>query len=210
MQSLVDRIIGEIDHALRVVAAPAAPAAAPTAKDEAADQALSDQERDESAALMRVNHAGEIAAQALYRGQAAVSRDPELRSALLSAADDEHRHLVWCEQRVAQLGSHTSRLAPIWYAGAFAMGGLAGLAGDRISLGFLAETEKQVARHLAGHLERLPVADRPSRDIVERMQSEEIAHGEEAIQRGGAELPEPVPSLMAATARVMTTLAHRF
>jgi ubiquinone biosynthesis monooxygenase Coq7 len=210
MQSLVDRIIGEIDHALRIVAAPAGPPAAPTVENEAADQALSDQERHESAALMRVNHAGEIAAQALYRGQAAVSRDPELRSALLSAADDEHRHLVWCEQRVAQLGSHTSRLAPVWYAGAFAMGGLAGLAGDRISLGFLAETEKQVAKHLAGHLDRLPEEDQPSREIVERMQSEEIAHGEDAIQRGGAELPDPVPRLMAATARIMTTLAHRF
>jgi len=210
MQSLVDRIIGELDHALRVVAAPAAPGAAPPGDEATSDARLDEQDRRESAALMRVNHAGEIAAQALYRGQAAVSRDPELRSALLSAADDEHRHLVWCEQRVAQLGSHTSRLAPVWYAGAFAMGGLAGLAGDRISLGFLAETERQVARHLAGHLERLPQQDRPSRAIVERMQSEEIAHGEDAMSRGGAELPAPVPRLMAATARIMTTLAHRF
>jgi len=209
MESLTDRIISELDHALRVVAAPAAPGSSTSGGAEAEDQGLSDEDRRESAALMRVNHAGEIAAQALYRGQAAVSRDEELRTALLSAADDEHRHLVWCEQRVAQLGSHTSRLAPLWYAGAFAMGGLAGLAGDRISLGFLAETERQVANHLAGHLERLPEEDQPSREIVERMQGEEIAHGQDAMQRGGAELPAPVPRLMAATARIMTTLAHR-
>ena len=205
MQSLTDRIIGELDHALRVVAAPASPGTVAPVD----DQALDDRAREESAALMRVNHAGEIAAQALYRGQAAVSRDPELRRALLTAAEDEHRHLAWCEQRVAQLGSRTSRLAPLWYAGAFAMGGLAGLAGDRISLGFLAETERQVADHLAGHLDRLPENDRPSREIVERMQHEEIAHGQDAMERGGEELPPPVPRLMAAAARVMTTLAHR-
>lgn len=205
MPSLTDRIIGELDHALRVVAAPASPGAVAPGDDDAMD----DRAREASAALMRVNHAGEIAAQALYRGQAAVSRDPELRRALLSAAADEHRHLAWCEQRIAQLGSHTSRLAPLWYAGAFAMGGLAGLAGDRISLGFLAETERQVADHLAGHLERLPENDRSSREIVERMQQEEIAHGQDAVDRGGAELPAPVPRLMATAARVMTTLAHR-
>ncbi len=209
MESLIDRIIGELDHALRVVAAPAASGSIPSAGAQAEDQRLRDEDRRESAALMRVNHAGEIAAQALYRGQAAVSRDAELRAALLSAADDEHRHLVWCEQRVAQLGSHTSRLAPFWYAGAFAMGGLAGLAGDRISLGFLAETERQVADHLAGHLERLPKEDRPSREIVERMQSEEIAHGQDAVDRGGAQLPAPVTRMMAAAAKVMTTIAHR-
>jgi ubiquinone biosynthesis monooxygenase Coq7 len=206
MKSLVDKVIGELDVALRVVGAPAQPAAVAP---EPSDEALTARERNQSAALMRVNHAGEIAAQALYRGQASICREPALRQSLLKAAEEEHQHLVWCETRVKQLGGHTSRLAAVWYAGAFSLGSLAGLAGDRISLGFLAETERQVANHLAGHLQRLPEADQSSREIVARMQTEEIAHGESATARGAAELPQPVTQLMAAAAKVMTTLAQR-
>jgi ubiquinone biosynthesis monooxygenase Coq7 len=206
LQSLADRIIGEIDHALRIVAAPSSPGPTPAAVE---DETLTERERRTSAALMRVNHAGEIAAQALYRGQASVCREPDLRQSLLDAAEEEHQHLVWCETRVKQLGGHTSRLAAVWYAGAFGLGSVAGLAGDGISLGFLAETERQVANHLAGHLQRLPENDQSSREIVARMQTEEIAHGESATARGAAELPQPVTQLMAAAAKVMTTLAQR-
>jgi ubiquinone biosynthesis monooxygenase Coq7 len=205
--SWLDRLIIEADTALRVVAAPAR-SAAPSPQP-LAPETLTAEQRREAGALMRVNHAGEIAAQALYRGQASVCRSDELRNALLDAADEEHAHLAWCEDRVRELGQHTSRLAPLWYTGAFAIGALAGLAGDRISLGFLAETERQVARHLDGHLERLPVGDQRSRAIIERMKAEEVAHGQAAIDRGGANLPSPLPRFMALTARIMTTLAHR-
>lgn len=205
--SWLDRLITEADTALRVVAAPAR-SATPLPSPPAGEN-LTDAERREAGALMRVNHAGEIAAQALYRGQASVCRSPELRDSLLEAADEEHAHLAWCETRVAELGEHTSRLAPLWYAGAFAIGTAAGLAGDRISLGFLAETERQVARHLAGHLERLPRADERSRNIIERMKDEEVAHGEAALERGGEALPKPLPRVMALAAKIMTSLAHR-
>ena len=206
--SLVDRLIAEFDTALRVVAAPARPAKpSPAAEIEPAE--LDDAERAEASALMRVNHAGEIAAQALYRGQAAVTRDPELRQALLQAADDEYDHLAWCADRVHELGGQTSLLAPAWYAGAFAIGAMAGLGGDYRSLGFLVETEKQVAAHLDGHLQRLPAADTRSRRIVEQMREDEIGHGQDAVARGATTLPPAIKELMRASAKVMTTVAHR-
>lgn len=205
---LLDRLIGELDTALRVVSGPAR-GATPNPAEGMPEPELSPAERRRSAALMRVNHAGEIAAQALYRGQAAVARDPAQRDALLHAGQEEYEHLAWCETRVHQLGERTSVLAPVWYAGSFAIGALAGLAGDRLSLGFLAETERQVTDHLGSHLQRLPAADAPSRRIVAAMQEEEIAHGEEARARGGTDLPAPMRGLMRATARIMTTLAHR-
>ncbi len=205
---LLDRLIGELDTALRVVAGPAR-GATPNPAEGLREPELSTGERRQSAALMRVNHAGEIAAQALYRGQAAVARDPVQRDALLQAGQEEYEHLAWCETRVRQLGGRTSLLAPAWYAGSFVIGALAGIAGDRISLGFLAETERQVSDHLGNHLQRLPPADTPSRQIVAAMQDDEIAHGEQARARGGAELPAPVRGLMRAIARVMTTLAQR-
>jgi ubiquinone biosynthesis monooxygenase Coq7 len=205
---LLDRLIGELDTALRVVAAPARGGAKNPARG-LEEPALSQAQRRHSTALMRVNHAGEIAAQALYRGQAAVARDPAQRDALLQAGREEYEHLAWCADRVRQLGGQTSLLAPVWYAGSFCLGALAGLAGDRISLGFLAETERQVSEHLAGHLRHLPAEDLPSRTIVQAMQDEEIAHGEQARERGAAELPLPVRRLMRATARIMTTVAHR-
>jgi ubiquinone biosynthesis monooxygenase Coq7 len=158
---------------------------------------------------MRVNHAGEIAAQALYHGQALTARTPRVRAALLEAARDETDHLAWCEQRVRELGSRTSLLAPVWYAGSFAIGALAGLAGDRNSLGFVAETEKQVIEHLESHLHELPPDDERSRRIVAQMQADEARHGAEARDAGGRELPGPVRNLMRRTARVMTRAAYR-
>jgi len=158
---------------------------------------------------MRVNHAGEIAAQALYHGQALTARNPKVRTALLEAARDETDHLAWCEQRVRELGSRTSLLAPVWYAGSFAIGALAGLAGDRTSLGFVAETEKQVVEHLESHLHELPPDDERSRRIVAQMQADEARHGAEARVAGRRDLPGPVRDLMRRTARVMTRAAYR-
>ncbi len=158
---------------------------------------------------MRVNHAGEIAAQALYRGQALLARDPQLRNDLLQAADEEHDHLAWCDERARQLGGGTSKLAPLWYAGSFAIGMAAGVAGDKLSLGFLAETERQVTEHLDGHLARLPADDRVSREIIHQMRDEEIAHGEGAVARGGSTLPDPVRRAMRMVAGVMTSVSYR-
>lgn len=205
---MIDRLISELDNALRVLGARATPSRPSPAAGESRT-GLGAEAAALSAALMRVNHAGEVAAQALYRGQALAARDPALRPRLLAAAREEHDHLAWCEERLRELGEHTSRLGPIWYAGAFAIGALAGLAGDRVSLGFIAETERQVSEHLAGHLERLPAADEASRAIVTRMQAEENHHGEDARSRGAAELPGPVRGAMRLAARVMTTVAHR-
>ena len=157
--------------------------------------------------MMRVNHAGEIAAQGLYHGQALVARDPRTRELLLASASEETDHLAWCETRLTELADRPSRLDPLWYAGSFAIGVLAGVVGDRTSLGFVAETERQVERHLDGHLERLPVDDARSRAIVQQMRDDEIVHGQQARDAGGAELPAPVKQLMGATARLMTSTA---
>jgi ubiquinone biosynthesis monooxygenase Coq7 len=175
-----------------------------------ADAALPDAERRHAAGLMRVNHAGEVAAQALYKGQALASRDPAVRGHLLEAADEERAHLQWCEQRLAELGEKPSLLQPLWYAGSFAMGAAAGLAGDRWSLGFVEETEKQVAEHLEDHLQRLPAEDARSRAVVEAMRADEQRHGQEARQLGGRPLPAPVRGLMRRIAGVMKAAAYRF
>jgi ubiquinone biosynthesis monooxygenase Coq7 len=207
-QSFVDRCLTEVDNALRaVMAEPKAARPAPVAADNSAT--LTDREQDLARRLMRVNHAGETAAQALYRGQALVTKDKELRQELLTAAAEEHDHLAWCQQRAEQLGGGVSRLAPLWYSGSFAIGVAAGLAGDKASLGFLAETEKQVTAHLEGHLERLPKNDQTSRAILEQMRADEIQHSEGAMQRGGIDLPDPVKKIMAATSKVMTGVSYR-
>jgi ubiquinone biosynthesis monooxygenase Coq7 len=164
--------------------------------------------RRHAAGLMRVNHAGEIAAQGLYHGQALTARSAETRAALRRAADDEGDHLAWCRDRLDELGSRPSLLNPLWYAGSVAIGALAGLAGDRASLGFMAETERQVEGHLEDHLERLPAGDERSRAIVLQMQEDEIGHGRAAVAAGGAPLPEPVPWLMRRAARIMTGTAY--
>jgi ubiquinone biosynthesis monooxygenase Coq7 len=157
---------------------------------------------------MRVNHAGEVAAQALYHGQAAFAARPEVRTLLEEAAREEADHLAWCEQRLRELGSRPSLLGPLWYAGSFAIGAAAALAGDRASLGFVSETERQVEGHIGSHLERLPAHDARSRAILEAMRSDEIEHGAEARAAGGVELPPPVRAAMRATAKVMTTTSY--
>ena len=170
---------------------------------------LDERQRMHAAGLMRVNHAGEVAAQGLYQGHAAVARDRGIEEQMQKAADEEFDHLAWCEQRLDELGEKPSRLSPVWFGGAFAIGALSGVFGDKWSLGFIAETERQVCEHLDGHLDKLPGEDARSRKIVTTMRDEEAAHGENAIAAGAAELPKAVKALMQATAKVMTTTAYR-
>jgi 3-demethoxyubiquinol 3-hydroxylase len=205
--SLLDRLLGQFDQALRTVAGePRAqrpnPAGATPSKE------LTTAERTQAAGLMRVNHAGEVAAQALYYGQALTTSSASTRAALLKSAQEEGDHLAWCSERIAELGSHTSYASPVWYVGSFAIGAAAGLSGDRLSLGFVAETERQVEQHLSSHLDRLPVNDERSRVIVTQMQSDEREHGRIALQGGGVQLPTLVRRLMRATARIMTSTAY--
>ena len=169
---------------------------------------LSDSDRREAAALMRVNHVGEVCAQAMYDAQAFAARSPALREGFLQAAREEADHLAWTQQRIADLGGRTSLLNPLWYAGAFAVGLAAARLGDRASLGFMAETERQVEQHLQSHLERLPAADIESRAIVEQMRQDEARHAQTAIEHGGAALPLPARWAMRLAARVMTKTAH--
>lgn len=166
-------------------------------------------EREKSVGLMRINHAGEVAAQALYQAQAMVSRSPDLREKLSHAADEELDHLVWTRERVHALGGRTSVFDPLWYAGAFAIGATAGMLGDKTSLGFLQATEEQVEAHLASHLDRLPASDAASHAIITQMQQDEARHAQTARRLGADELPRPVQALMRLGARVMTTLAGK-
>ena len=175
----------------------------------ATDTTMDATPRRHAAGLMRVNHAGEVSAQALYHGQALTARDPKVREHLLKAADEEQQHLRWCEERLSELGEAPSKLQPLWAAGSFAIGAVAGLAGDKWSLGFVAETEKQVSEHLQEHLKKLPDGDQKSRDIVAAMNADETRHGNEAIEAGGRPLPRPVRDLMKAVARVMKFGAYR-
>ena len=170
---------------------------------------MSEQERAHACGLMRVNHVGEVCAQALYQGQALTSRDPALRDALRGAADEETEHLAWTEQRIAELGGRKSLLNPLWYAGALSMGLIAGRLGDKWNLGFLAETERQVEAHLDSHLSDLPEQDLRSRDVVEQMRVDEIKHAETAVHLGAAELPEAVKKAMKFAAGIMTGTAYR-
>ena len=206
-RSLGDQLLAELGHALSVCAGEPAPSADNPAGD-AEDQVSSGSDRELSAGLMRVNHSGEVSAQALYRGQALVARDAGLRRNLLSAAEEEGRHLKWCEERITELNGRRSLLTPVWYAGSFGIGALAGLMGDRSSLGFLAETEAQVESHLDGHLEELPAGDVRSRRILERMREDEIRHGRDAQEAGGEPLPEAARSAMRLVSRIMTTTAR--
>ena len=176
---------------------------------DAAGRDSSDENRRLSAALMRVNHVGEVCAQALYQAQALTARSPQLRSQMLAAAREETDHLAWTQERLHQLNDRPSLLNPLWYAGSFAIGLLAGRLGDAASLGFVVETERQVEAHLAGHLERLPADDLASRAIVEQMKQDEARHADDALASGAASMPEPVKWVMRAAATVMTTVAHR-
>jgi len=201
--SLTDLFLGEIDKAIKVLSAPARASRAVPATP--APEPLPEAQRAESARLMRVNHAGEVAAQALYRGQALTARNPQVAAAMQHSAKEEIDHLAWCEQRLIELGGRSSALNPLWYAGSFAVGALAGLLGDRNSLGFVAETERQVESHLRGHMQRLSGgADPRSRAILEQMTHDEAEHGAQAASLGGAELPGPVAAAMRLTSRLMT------
>ncbi len=205
-----DAWIGAADRALRALFAPAhasRPVPQPPAAEEGTPD-LSPDEKRRAAALMRVNHAGEIAAQALYHGQAIAARSDATRRMLLDAAREETDHLAWCESRLKELDSRPSLLNPLWYAGSFFIGALAALAGDRASLGFVVETERQVEGHLDEHLGRLPRADLRSRAIVQQMRTDEAAHGANARAAGASELPGPVRALMRQTARIMTGTAY--
>jgi len=207
----LDRILTAADGALRSLFAPARssrPTPVPKAGAGPVETELTDAQRREAAGLMRVNHAGEIAAQALYHGQALVARNPRVREALIEAGREETDHLAWTQQRLAELDARRSFLDPVWYGGSFVIGLLAGLAGDRTILGFIEETERQVEGHLDSHLETLPKEDVRSRAIVEQMRSDEIAHGRRANELGAAALPLPVRKLMQATSRVMTRSAY--
>ena len=204
----LDTLISTADKALRSVLAPARAARPLPATGPAPE--LAEADRRESGALMRVNHTGEVAAQALYHGQAFVARNENTRSLLLQAAREETDHLAWCETRLSELQSRPSLLNPLWYAGSFAIGALAATFGDRVSLGFVAETERQVEGHLNVHLARLPAADSRSRAILEQMRTDEISHGAAARTAGGAQLPAPARVLMKHTSRVMTHTAYWF
>ncbi|MFT3778002.1 MAG: 2-polyprenyl-3-methyl-6-methoxy-1,4-benzoquinone monooxygenase [Ottowia sp.] len=206
-----DRWLGAADATLRTLFAPPQAARAyPAQEPNSPGAALTENERRLSGALMRVNHVGEVCAQALYTAQALGTRDAALRRHLEAAAREETDHLAWTRRRLDELGDRVSLLNPLWYAGAFGIGLLAGaMGGDRLSLGFVVETERQVEAHLAGHLDRLPAADTASRAIVARMQEDEARHADHALHAGGAPLPAPVRGLMRLAARVMTTVAHR-
>ncbi len=207
--SILDRLLSEADKALRHSASFAATARRDYPARDIAEPALSADERRHAAGLMRVNHAGEVAAQALYQGQAATARLEDVRTTMEEAAQEEQDHLAWCELRLRELGSQPSLLNPLWYTGSFAIGALAGLAGDRWSLGFLAETEQQVVEHLEKHLGKLPEEDSRSRKIVRQMQLDEASHRDTAKAAGGAELPGPVRGLMRVVAGLMTRTAYR-
>lgn len=203
--NLLDAAVGAADRALRTLLAPAGTGRHPPLPDPGT---LEDADRRHSAGLMRVNHAGEISAQGLYHGQALLSRDSSTRRFLERAAREEGDHLAWCETRLQELGSRPSLLNPLWYLGSFAIGAAAAALGDPLSLGFVAETERQVEGHLTRHLELLPRDDQRSRRILEIMKSEEAAHGQAARAHGGSELPAPVALVMRGVSRLMTGSAY--
>lgn len=209
MYTLPDRLMGAVDNTLRtLLARPQATRESPARAVQAMPE-LSEEERRLSGALMRVNHVGEVCAQALYTAQALTTRSDTLRRQLDAAAREENDHLAWTQERLQELGAHTSWLNPLWYLGSFGIGVAAGkLGGDRLSLGFVVETERQVEAHLASHLERLPQADKASRAIVAEMKRDEARHADNALDAGGARLPLPVRGLMKLAARVMTRTAH--
>ena len=204
----LDRLIGEFDRALRAVAG-VAQASRPSPAERLPENPICEEERAHAAALMRVNHVGEVCAQALYQGQALTARDPATRQALDGAAREEEDHLAWSAERIRELNGRLSLLNPLWYAGSFAIGAAAGLLGDRWNFAFLAETERQVEEHLARHLEALPLEDERTRAVVEAMRADEARHRQTALGLGAAELPEPVRRAMRLASKVMTTVAYR-
>lgn len=203
-----DKFLTELNRGLSPALASHAQAERPSPAATQQDAEMSPQEREHAMRLMRVNHAGEVAAQALYHGQALTAKLPKVREEMEHAADEENDHLAWCEQRVKELGGEVSALQPLWYAQSFLMGAIAGAVGDKWSLGFVAETEKQVIKHLEAHEQSLPEQDHKTRAIVAQMKNDEAVHGERAMEAGGAELPEPVQLAMSIISRVMTKTAY--
>ena len=205
----LDRLIASVDEALRISTGEAP---TPERENPAGDippAELDDEESRHVAGLMRINHTGEVCAQALYAGQAATARLDETRESMQQAADEEIDHLAWCEERLKELDSRPSILNPLWYAGSFTIGALAGIAGDQWSLGFVKETENQVEAHLEDHLERLPEGDERSQAILDQMKTDEARHAEMADEAGARDLPKPIQSAMAFTAGIMKSLAYR-
>ncbi len=205
---MVDDLVLGFDRALRTLAGVSS-SIRPTPGGQLRDAEMTDDERRHAAGLMRVNHTGEVCAQALYAAQALVARNPDVRARFAQAAREEEEHLAWTQSRLTELAERTSWLNPVWYAGSFAIGIAAGLAGDRVNLGFVVETERQVEEHLTGHMEDLPTADMKSRAIVDQMRDDEARHGAMAQAAGAADLPLPVKGLMRVTASVMKALAYR-
>jgi ubiquinone biosynthesis monooxygenase Coq7 len=206
--TVADRAIHHLDQALRTLWGRPTTTGRATPGAVLPEPALSPQQQHLAAGLMRINHAGEVSAQALYQGQALTAKLPQVRHEMEQAAIEENDHLAWCEQRLEQLGSRRSLLNPLWYLGSLSIGALAGVAGDKWSLGFVAETEHQVIRHLDEHLARLPAADDKSRAILEQMSVDEAHHATVALQAGGAELPAPIKRLMGAVSKVMTRTSY--
>ncbi|HET8898599.1 MAG TPA: 2-polyprenyl-3-methyl-6-methoxy-1,4-benzoquinone monooxygenase [Rhodanobacteraceae bacterium] len=206
--SALDRLLEGIDNALSTTLADAVPNRPSPARD-LPGATLDDAERRHTAGLMRVNHTGEVCAQALYLGQSLLARDQATRDYLLAAAREENDHLAWCAERLTELDDRPSRLNPLWYAGAWTIGAVAAALSDRWSLGFVVETERQVEAHLGEHLDRLPPHDRRSRAVLTQMQTDEARHADNARARGGIDLPTPIPALMALASKLMKAVAYR-
>ena len=205
---MLDRLIIEFDKGLKTLTA-SAHSVRPYPDAQVQDAAeLDAEEKRHAAALMRINHCGEVCAQALYNGQALTAKNPQIKQALAQASKEETEHLAWCEKRIYELGSHTSLLNPLWYAGSFTLGALAGAIGDKWNLGFLAETERQVGAHLDKHLKELPSQDEKSRAILAQMKIDEAHHADTAVHLGAAELPKPIKSAMQQMSKVMTATTY--
>ena len=207
--SLIDKIITEVDSVMRTVTNRGNQAERPSPSEGHQDAELSERERSHVAGLMRVNHTGEVCAQALYQGQALTAKLPTVREEMQQAAAEEIDHLVWCEERLRELGSHTSYLNPAWYGMSFALGAIAGAIGDKVSLGFVAATEERVCNHLKDHLKQLPDEDRKSQLILQQMLEDEQRHGENALAAGGTDFPKPVKDAMSTVSQVMTRTSYR-
>jgi len=208
-QTFIDRLITHADQALRTVFGEPIGSGRENPAEPVTESTLSTTDKARSLRLMRVNHAGEVCAQALYQGQALTARQQQTRQQMKQASIEENDHLAWCRQRIKELGGHTSLLNPVWYSGSLAIGAFSGLMGDKWSLGFLAETENQVVKHLEGHLHRLPAADGKSHAILKQMKTDEARHKSSALNAGGAALPDPVKKMMTLASRVMTSTASR-
>jgi 3-demethoxyubiquinol 3-hydroxylase len=204
---LIDNVINTFDAALRTVFAEAR-ASRPRPDASINQDAIANEQKQEIVALMRINHVGEVCAQALYSGQAFTSRNPQVVEALKHAAAEETDHLAWCESRIKELGGRKSLLNPVWYGGSFMLGAVAGAIGDKWNLGFLAETEQQVSAHLSSHLDALPIEDIKTRAIIEQMHTDEMSHAKEAVNLGAAELPNTIKSMMRLSSKIMTSTAY--